>query len=213
MFPAAVAGGRGGQNACELNAQPPSGTKLCSHTAHALTPVQKRTQKELEVEVENMGGQLNAYTGREQTAYYAKVGGVRGCAQEGKALCPAGVRTVEQHTAVVEECGGCLRWLPCSCCIPLCPASRSGAGAFPALHATARPHTLWRPPCLIGPGCRPALFKPSRGSGRVQAPDLPHPFTPIHTPCAPVNWSAGAGKGCGQGCGHPVRHPAQLQPG
>ncbi len=29
--------------------------------------------KELEVEVENMGGQLNAYTGREQTAYYAKV--------------------------------------------------------------------------------------------------------------------------------------------
>ncbi|KAL6757633.1 ubiquinol:cytochrome c oxidoreductase 50 kDa core 1 subunit [Haematococcus lacustris] len=33
----------------------------------------KRTVKELEVEVENMGGQLNAYTGREQTAYYAKV--------------------------------------------------------------------------------------------------------------------------------------------
>lgn len=25
------------------------------------------------MEVENMGGQLNAYTGREQTAYYAKV--------------------------------------------------------------------------------------------------------------------------------------------
>jgi processing peptidase subunit beta len=35
--------------------------------------LQKRTVKELEVEVENMGGQLNAYTGREQTAYYAKV--------------------------------------------------------------------------------------------------------------------------------------------
>jgi len=35
--------------------------------------VQKRTVKELEIEVENMGGQLNAYTGREQTAYYAKV--------------------------------------------------------------------------------------------------------------------------------------------
>ncbi|KAF5825529.1 mitochondrial processing beta, isoform CRA_d [Dunaliella salina] len=33
----------------------------------------KRSVKELEVEVENMGGQLNAYTGREQTAYYAKV--------------------------------------------------------------------------------------------------------------------------------------------
>lgn len=35
----------------------------------------KRTVKELEVEVENMGGQLNAYTGREQTCYYAKVMG------------------------------------------------------------------------------------------------------------------------------------------
>jgi predicted Zn-dependent peptidase len=35
--------------------------------------LQKRTVRELEVEVENMGGQLNAYTGREQTAYYAKV--------------------------------------------------------------------------------------------------------------------------------------------
>lgn len=34
---------------------------------------QNRSVKELEVEVENMGGQLNAYTGREQTAYYAKV--------------------------------------------------------------------------------------------------------------------------------------------
>mmetsp|Transcript_39753 Transcript_39753/g.88359 ORF Transcript_39753/g.88359 Transcript_39753/m.88359 type:complete len:493 (-) Transcript_39753:273-1751(-) len=33
----------------------------------------KRTVKDLEVEVENMGGQLNAYTGREQTCYYAKV--------------------------------------------------------------------------------------------------------------------------------------------
>ncbi|MEW5299529.1 MAG: hypothetical protein WDW36_002537 [Sanguina aurantia] len=35
----------------------------------------KRTVRELEVEVENMGGQLNAYTGREQTCYYAKVMG------------------------------------------------------------------------------------------------------------------------------------------
>ncbi|KAG1669068.1 hypothetical protein FOA52_003986 [Chlamydomonas sp. UWO 241] len=33
----------------------------------------RRTVKELEIEVENMGGQLNAYTGREQTCYYAKV--------------------------------------------------------------------------------------------------------------------------------------------
>lgn len=35
--------------------------------------LQKRTVRDLEVQVENMGGQLNAYTGREQTAYYAKV--------------------------------------------------------------------------------------------------------------------------------------------
>lgn len=33
----------------------------------------KRTQHQLEVEVENMGGHLNAYTSREQTVYYAKV--------------------------------------------------------------------------------------------------------------------------------------------
>ena len=29
--------------------------------------------RDLEVEIENMGGALNAYTGREQTCYYAKV--------------------------------------------------------------------------------------------------------------------------------------------
>ena len=31
-----------------------------------------RTQSQLEVQIENMGGHLNAYTSREQTAYYAK---------------------------------------------------------------------------------------------------------------------------------------------
>ena len=41
----------------------------------AAARTQNRTVKELEVEVENMGGQLNAYTGREQTCYYAKVMG------------------------------------------------------------------------------------------------------------------------------------------
>ena len=35
--------------------------------------MQRRTVKQLEMEVENIGGQLNAYTGREQTCYYAKV--------------------------------------------------------------------------------------------------------------------------------------------
>lgn len=33
----------------------------------------KRTQKQLEIEIENMGGHLNAYTSREQTVYFAKV--------------------------------------------------------------------------------------------------------------------------------------------
>jgi len=33
----------------------------------------KRTQTQLEVEIENMGGHLNAYTSREQTVYFAKV--------------------------------------------------------------------------------------------------------------------------------------------
>merc|ERR1719454_2265746 len=33
----------------------------------------KRTQLQLETEVENMGAHLNAYTSREQTVYYAKV--------------------------------------------------------------------------------------------------------------------------------------------
>eukprot|EP00479_Gromia_sphaerica_P008292 TRINITY_DN3088_c0_g1_i1.p1 TRINITY_DN3088_c0_g1~~TRINITY_DN3088_c0_g1_i1.p1 ORF type:complete len:110 (-),score=16.62 TRINITY_DN3088_c0_g1_i1:221-550(-) len=32
----------------------------------------KRTQGELEVEVENIGGHLNAYTSREQTVYFAQ---------------------------------------------------------------------------------------------------------------------------------------------
>lgn len=33
----------------------------------------KRKQQQLEVEIENMGGHLNAYTSREQTVYFAKV--------------------------------------------------------------------------------------------------------------------------------------------
>lgn len=41
------------------------------HMAFKGTP--HRSQTDLELEVENMGGHLNAYTSREQTAYYAKV--------------------------------------------------------------------------------------------------------------------------------------------
>jgi len=33
----------------------------------------KRSRHDLEVEIENMGGHLNAYTSREMTVYYAKV--------------------------------------------------------------------------------------------------------------------------------------------
>jgi processing peptidase subunit beta len=39
----------------------------------AFKGTKKRTQQQLEVEIENMGGHLNAYTSREQTVYYAKV--------------------------------------------------------------------------------------------------------------------------------------------
>jgi mitochondrial-processing peptidase subunit beta len=39
----------------------------------AFKGTQKRTREMLEVEVENMGGHLNAYTSREQTVYFAKV--------------------------------------------------------------------------------------------------------------------------------------------
>ncbi|KAI4328783.1 hypothetical protein L6164_021113 [Bauhinia variegata] len=47
-------------------------------TAHFLEHMifkgtEKRTARELEEEIENMGGHLNAYTSREQTTYYAKV--------------------------------------------------------------------------------------------------------------------------------------------
>ncbi|GAY52805.1 hypothetical protein WN944_005604 [Citrus x changshan-huyou] len=47
-------------------------------TAHFLEHMifkgtEKRTARDLEEEIENMGGHLNAYTSREQTTYYAKV--------------------------------------------------------------------------------------------------------------------------------------------
>lgn len=35
--------------------------------------LQSRNSKELELEIEDMGGHLNAYTSREQTCYHAKV--------------------------------------------------------------------------------------------------------------------------------------------
>ncbi|GAA0168745.1 metalloprotease [Lithospermum erythrorhizon] len=49
-----------------------------SGTAHFLEHMifkgtERRTARELEEEIENMGGHLNAYTSREQTTYYAKV--------------------------------------------------------------------------------------------------------------------------------------------
>jgi len=38
---------------------------------------QSRSVRQLEVEIEDMGGHLNAYTSRETTCYYAKVGSLR----------------------------------------------------------------------------------------------------------------------------------------
>ncbi|KAK7382711.1 hypothetical protein VNO80_01724 [Phaseolus coccineus] len=53
-------------------------TEESNGTAHFLEHMifkgtAKRTVRELEEEIENMGGHLNAYTSREQTTYYAKV--------------------------------------------------------------------------------------------------------------------------------------------
>ncbi|XP_028765332.1 probable mitochondrial-processing peptidase subunit beta, mitochondrial [Neltuma alba] len=53
-------------------------TEETNGTAHFLEHMifkgtEKRTARELEEEIENMGGHLNAYTSREQTTYYAKV--------------------------------------------------------------------------------------------------------------------------------------------
>lgn len=44
----------------------------------------RMSQQALEVEVENMGGHLNAYTSRENTVYYAKVR--RGCGRRWRPL-------------------------------------------------------------------------------------------------------------------------------
>jgi processing peptidase subunit beta len=47
--------------------------RLHTHTHAAIQGTKRRTQTDIELEVENMGGHLNAYTSREQTAYYARV--------------------------------------------------------------------------------------------------------------------------------------------
>ncbi|KAF2864846.1 mitochondrial-processing peptidase-like protein subunit beta [Massariosphaeria phaeospora] len=49
-------------------------TDKTNGTAHFLEHLafKKRTQQQLELEIENMGGHLNAYTSRENTVYYAK---------------------------------------------------------------------------------------------------------------------------------------------
>jgi processing peptidase subunit beta len=47
---------------------------FCSDLTPGLTSLsQKRNQHQLEVEIEDMGASLNAYTSREQTCYFAKV--------------------------------------------------------------------------------------------------------------------------------------------
>ena len=114
----------------------------CVLLSSCFTAVQKRTVKELEVEVENMGGQLNAYTGREQTCYYAKTMGK----DVGKAVnilsdillnSNLDARAIEKERDVIlremEEVGlqpGCrfgCAWARCRCarmCIQLvCPIS------------------------------------------------------------------------------------------
>lgn len=46
--------------------------KLCT-PVRGSGVLQSRTSRQLEVEIENMGGHLNAYTSREMTCYFAKV--------------------------------------------------------------------------------------------------------------------------------------------
>ena len=44
----------------------------CSEQYNISRVPRKRSQTDLELEIENMGAQLNAYTSREQTVYFAK---------------------------------------------------------------------------------------------------------------------------------------------
>ncbi len=46
---------------------------LCTDTVAPPPSTQSRSVRQLELEIEDMGGHLNAYTSREQTCYYAKV--------------------------------------------------------------------------------------------------------------------------------------------
>ncbi|RKP04001.1 hypothetical protein CXG81DRAFT_8833 [Caulochytrium protostelioides] len=60
-----------------INAGSRSETKETNGVAHflehmAFKGTKSRTQTQLETQIENMGGHLNAYTSREQTVYYAK---------------------------------------------------------------------------------------------------------------------------------------------
>lgn len=52
----------------------PSNNGVAHFLEHmAFKGTSKRSQTDIELEIENMGGHLNAYTSREQTVYYAKV--------------------------------------------------------------------------------------------------------------------------------------------
>ena len=51
-----------------------NGSHLAPPYSAAFKGTKARTTAGLEEEIENMGGHLNAYTSREQTTYYAKVG-------------------------------------------------------------------------------------------------------------------------------------------
>jgi processing peptidase subunit beta len=61
-----------------INAGSRNETSLTNGTAHflehlAFKGTAKRSRIDLEKEIEDMGGQLNAYTSREQTTYFARV--------------------------------------------------------------------------------------------------------------------------------------------
>lgn len=62
----------------------------------------KRSQTDLELEVENMGAHLNAYTSREQTVFYAK------CFRDDIARSVDILSDIIQNSQFGEQ----VRWLP-----------------------------------------------------------------------------------------------------
>lgn len=85
-------------------------SKVASRRLPPLLP-QSRTVRDLEVEIENMGGHLNAYTSREQVGGARARGCVFGCGQR--------AHTLQQLAGRCSSAGGCHsrdHVVACTCC-------------------------------------------------------------------------------------------------